>query len=357
MREENTTTETQRYPAAGTDRRHLAVTVCWRAMPVQQGPRPSIATLLQEAGCQVTSVGDGPVSLESDGVMWLQGNANWYPTIWRQLVARPQSERPLTVVWHAEPLPPPTAAGLPWPRLTLQEIARILLRRPGATDVYTNYFRLRSLARRGLPDLLVVSTRAGQQFLTERGIPAQWVPLGLLPSSGEDMGLQRDIDVLFIGDLSVPRRKRLIARLQQQGIKLLAVGSWSDPAFWGEKRTRLLNSAKIVLNIQRYPGELSGMRFLLAMANKALAISEPIYDPTPYVPGKHYVSASLDDLPQLIRYYLAHEKERVAIANEGYRFVTQELTMARSVSRILELLSARREQRLAKSQTILEGSE
>jgi glycosyl transferase family 1 len=344
MREDNTATERH---SSGSDLQHPAVTVCWRAFPEHQGKGHAVTRLLQAAGCQATQVGDGPVSMERDGVVWLQGNPHWYPTVWRQLATKPRFERPLTVVWHSEPLPPPTASRLPWPRLTLRELTRILLRRPGATDVYTNALRLRALARRDLLDLLVVSTRAGQQFLTERGIPAQWVPLGSIPSSGQDMNLRRDVDVLFIGDLSVPRRRRLIAQLRRQGVNLMAVGSWSDPAFWGENRTRLLNSAKIVLNIQRYPGELSGLRFILAMANKALAVSEPIYDPAPYVPGKHYVSASLADLPQLIRYYLAHEDERVAIADEGHRFVTQELTMVRSVARILELVRAQREQRPA----------
>ena len=49
----------------------------------------------------------------------------------------------------------------------------------------------------------------------------------------------------------------MIEDLRRQGINLLAVGSWADPAYWGENRTRLLNRAKIVLNLQRYPGALS----------------------------------------------------------------------------------------------------
>jgi spore maturation protein CgeB len=78
------------------------------------------------------------------------------------------------------------------------------------------------------------------------------------------------------------------------------------------------------------------------MANKALVISEPIYAPAPYEPGKHYVSATLAEIPEVIAYYLTHESERERIANEGHRFVTQELTLARSVSHILTLV---REQR------------
>jgi spore maturation protein CgeB len=74
------------------------------------------------------------------------------------------------------------------------------------------------------------------------------------------------------------------------------------------------------------------------MANKTLVISEPIYTPAPYIPGKHYISARIEEMPEVISYYLAHDGERERIVSEGHRFVTQEVTMARSVSRILELL-------------------
>jgi hypothetical protein len=229
-------------------------------------------------------------------------------------------------------------SGLPWPHLHLREIAKILLRDARATDVYTNYFRLRRLASEGLPDLLVVSTLGRLEFLTERGFAAHWVPLGYVPTHGRDMGLPCDIDVLFLGALDIPRRKRLIKRLRQRGVNLLALGSWFDPNYWGENRTRLLNRTKILLNILRHPGNLSDHRLILGMANKALVISEPMYNPAPYVPGKHYISATIEEMPEAISYYLAHDDERERIANEGHQLVTQEVTMARSLSCILELI-------------------
>jgi glycosyltransferase involved in cell wall biosynthesis len=256
----------------------------------------------------------------------------------------PKSQRPFSVVWHYEPLPPPRAAKLPWPRLHLQEIRRILLRSPGATDVYSNYLRLRSLARHGLPDLLVVSTLSRREFLAERGITAHWAPLGYHPSQGRDLGLPRDIDVLFLGDVKIPRRKPLLTQLQQHRVNLMAVGDWSDPAYWGENRTRLLNRTKIFLNVQRYSGELSGQRLLIGMANKALVISEPMYNPAPYVSGKHYITATIEEMPEVIRYYLAHEDERRAVVEDAYRLVTQEVTLEHSLSRILALLKAQRGQ-------------
>lgn len=319
----------------------LKIILCVRPIPVRKGKRYVVTSILEEKGYNVAQVLDGPLNLEANSIVWMLGNANWYPVIRRQLAAMPKGERPFVVLWHNEPLPPPRASGLPWPRLHLREIAKILLRHPGATDVYTNYFQLRCLVRKGFPDLLVVSTQGRREFLAERGITAHWVPLGYYPPEhGYDMGLVRDIDVLFLGALNIPRRKRLIKRLRRRGVKLEAMGSWSDPAYWGENRTRLLNRTRIFLNLQRFPGEFSGVRLALGLANKTLIISEPMYNPAPYVPGRHYISATIEEMPEIITYYLTHDQEREHIVNEGHRFVTQEMTMARSVSRILELIRA-----------------
>jgi hypothetical protein len=319
----------------------LAITLCVRPLPVHRGMPHALVPLLEEAGHRVRQVEDGTLDLAATDLVWLQGNANWHPAACRQLMAATPARRPPVLVWHSEPLPPPHAAGLPRPRLHLREIAKIVLRDARATDVYSNYFRLRQLARHGLPDVLIVSTGGRREFLAEHGIDACFVPLGYQPGDGHDMGLPRDIEVLFLGSRDVPRRRRLLNQFRRSGVEVVARGNWFDPANWGEARARLLNRTKILLNLARYPGELSGRRLILGLANKALVISEPIYNPAPYAAGTHYVSAAIEDIPQAIRYYLAHEDERQRIAAEGHRLVTQEITLARSVSQILAIVAER----------------
>jgi glycosyltransferase involved in cell wall biosynthesis len=316
----------------------LTIMLCARSLPVYRGVPHLLVPLLQANGHRVTQVGDGALDLSAPDLVWINGNANWYPAVCRQLTSEPV-RRPLVVLWHSEPLPPPRAAGLPIPRLHLREIAKIVLRDSRATDVYSNSFRIRKLARHGLPDILVVSTGARQEFLAEHGISAHVVPLGYHPTHGRDLGLQRDIDTLFLGSLDVPRRRRLLKQLRRRGVNVVERGSWFDPANWGEERVRLLNRTKILLNFGRYPGELSGMRLILGLANKALVISEPIYRPAPYVPGTHYVSATIEEMPEVIRYYLAHEDERQRIVAEGHRLVMEEITLERSAARILGLVA------------------
>lgn len=253
--------------------------------------------------------------------------------------------RPLVVSWHTEPLPPSKAAGLPWPGLNWWEMAKFILRDSNATDVYTNYIALRRWSNHKLPDILVAATVGRREFLSERGITAEWVPLGYESSYGRDLGLRRDLDVVFLGARDVLRRNRFLRRLRQEGILLQAVGNYDDPTCWREQRTLLLNRTKILLDFARTPGEFPDLRLILGMANKALVISEPMYRPDPFMPGRHCISASIDEMSEKIRYYLTHEEERDAISEQAHRFINDDVTMERSVSRILDLIAVRAHQR------------
>jgi glycosyltransferase involved in cell wall biosynthesis len=168
-----------------------------------------------------------------------------------------------------------------------------------------------------------------------------FVPLGYDRATyGEDRGRARDVDVLFLGALDVPRRRRILRRLQRDGVTVRALGDWSDARLWGDDRIELLNRTKLLLNLPRHPGMLSGGRMLLGMANKALIVAEPIFEPRPYVPGEHFVSASLEELAHAVRRYLDDEAARQAMTDAAYAFVTTELTLARSLAQLVELAAA-----------------
>jgi spore maturation protein CgeB len=115
-------------------------------------------------------------------------------------------------------------------------------------------------------------------------------------------------------------------------------GGWGDKGYWGMTRTVLLNRTRILLNFARQPGQLSGQRLILGMGNKTLVVSEPLWKPAPFVPGEHFVQAPLDDLPDVIRHYLAHVDERRRIAEQGHRFVTEELRHEHSISALVSLI-------------------
>jgi hypothetical protein len=316
---------------------------CQRGLVAGGSERHEVVCELRALGCDPLSTDDAPLDLAGVDLVWIQGNANWYPRVCRQLEEAPN--RPTVAIWHTEPLPPPPESGLGRPRLGMREIAKILLRDRRATDPYTNVKRLRQMKAAGLPDVLAVSSRARQAYLASRGIQCEFVPLGYAPQvHGEDLGLERDVDVLFLGQM-VRRRKELVRKITAAGAAIRTEGSWSNHATWGHSRTELLNRTKILLNLSRFPGEFAGLRLILGMCNGAMVVSEPIYRPEPFVPGEHYIEAPSEQMPQALRYYLDHAEERQKIVERARRFVTRELTLRRSLQRILELADSKRAQR------------
>jgi Glycosyl transferases group 1 len=313
-----------------------------RGMSVTPGRVAALTELLDSFGFEVEQREDGPLDdLSPAHVVWIWGCANWFPRAMRSLVERPVGLRPATVLWHIEPFPLPRASGRPWPRPTARELAKIVLRDRRASDVYSNYFTLRRLISRGIPDVLAVTSGERAAFLAGRGIDAFVAPFGRRATDGRDLGLARDIDVLLLGVMNVPHRRHVVRHLRKSGVPVMTAGDYGNPSLWGESRTALVNRVKIMLSIGRFPGTLVGVRFQIAMACGALVVSEPPYDPTPYVPGEHFVQASVEDMPSVIRHYLADDRERLRITQCAHRFVTTELTMERSFSSLLDVVASR----------------
>ena len=283
-------------------------------------------------GHDVESVADGGFSGD---VVLLVGSPTWYPATVRRLVALAPAARPRVVVFQTEPLALPRAAPFPHPLPSARELAKIVLRDPRRSDTRSNLRALVRLHRHGLPQVLGVATAAWRETLAEAGIAAELIPLGWSPASGELLSLERDIDVLFLGETRLRHRRRVLRRLRRDGLDVLAVGSWTDPAFWGDSRTRLLNRVKILLNVARAPGQYGLARFVLGAANGALVVSEPVYAPEPLVPGVHFVEAPLDDLADTCRRWLADDAAREAMVARAHAFAVRELTWEHSLERLL----------------------
>jgi hypothetical protein len=308
-----------------------------RRRPGQSHP---FAETLSGLRLNVETVENSAFRPRTDTLVLIPGNARWFRQSLTALAAMPDNRRPPVVVWHSEPLPYASTAPVPRPRLNAQEIAKIALRDERITDAYSNARYLRQLARVGLPDLLVVTSEDKREYLAELGIEAAVLPLGYHPPRTAPTSRTRDLDVLFLG-IVVPRRRRVLRRLRRKGVEVVNLGSWTDPALWGQHRAELLSRVKILLNLSRNPGQFAGTRLTLGMGAGCLVVSEPIYRPEPFVTGEHYVSAPPEELPQTIEWYLAHDGARDRIAAHGHEFVTQQLTLVRSVTQVLALLEKR----------------
>jgi len=335
---------------------------------------------LADLGYSPFTAEDGsPAALDAD-VLLLVGEGRCFDGYAKLLGNR--DVRPLTVLWLIDPLPPPTISkhGLEigfklakcnWRRISspsmktfvsclpfhhqLQKSARWMLNRKIKKDAAVNNclkyadigtnqsFVLMSCLEwskrnfeQGWIDYVFTSTVQRKQTLETVGIDAKLVPIGYHLSWGRKLALERDIDVLFLGDLKSKRRRSILQdvekKLSARGAKLVKIHS----GCYGEQRTTLLNRAKIVLNIPRIPWEIAGIRFLMSISCGALVVSEYVKDTAPYKPGVHFVQAESTQLPDVISYYLEHNDERQAIADSAYKFVTQELTLKNSMLQILE---------------------
>jgi hypothetical protein len=307
---------------------------------VPMSSAPISAETLSGLGFDVHLVTERELELAPDRLLLVAGNPRAYKGTLERLASTDPARRPTTIVWHTEPLPMPRAAGLRRELLTTRELAKIVLRDRRVNDHYSNARYLKGLARSNVVDAFAVATHAYQAYLAEQGVDVAFVPLGNHPAFGQTLDRERDIDVLFLGDFRLRRRRRILRRLRRDGIDVLTLGDYSDPRLWGEHRTELMNRTTIALNIPRLEGHLPDMRFVVAMGTGALLVSETVYLPDPYVPGRHFVESSSDELADTIRSYLADADARRRITEEAHRLVTTELTLESSYRSLLDLAAA-----------------
>ena len=320
----------------------------------------AVATAFEECGCCVYKLlVDDPWP---SGLKYVVVYGPFTPMA--PLIARVRLEdnNPGLVIWYTEGTPPPT-----WPVWLLKIVAKCMCE----TDDFAihsrfgrNIFRLpilslvqrtgtrirlfgqiQQLQAEGRLRLLAVISPHRLQFFKRSGIITTCVPIGYDPVFGRPMNLDRDIDVTFLGSTRDRRRRRIVQELQRQvsslGIRfVIKDGTPENGYVWGEDRAKLLNRTKIMLNIMRQPWDCPTFRIVLAAPNGAMVLSESVRDTGPFVPGKHFATASLASMVDAIQFYLHHEDLRAKIATEAYDFVVNDLKMSTLARMILDELQA-----------------
>ena len=334
---------------------------------------------LSALGARALVVGDGDASALDADVLLIVGDCQAFQKLPRLLnTAR---HRPFTILWLLDSLPPESLSfraerigsrlwvyndALLFLRTRAAGLVRLMpitLRRklgsaacsalltgfgreftfpqhksldaPSLYEILGRHEWLRSARQAGLLDAICVSTPAKKRFLDRVGIPSQFVPVGYHPAMGRGLGLNRDIDVLFVGELDYGRRRPIVeslrGQLQHQGIQLTVISA----GCYGKERARLLNRARIVLDVPRFTWDLAGIRMLMCMACGAMVVSEYTGDPEPFESGKHFVQARAERIPDVVAHYLKHEHERVEITDAAERMIKSKLTLRDCVNRVL----------------------
>jgi hypothetical protein len=274
-----------------------------------------------------------------------------------QLIALPPTSRPAFALILTEQLPNPAIPE--WVRFRLGKLRSWLERTayreaaPGewrAPDFlipfldrfyrYRYYGDLFWLRDEGVLTVLALWSDWSAGYLRARGFDPLVLSGGFEQNWGGDLRLERDIPVLWLGKVGSARRARLLKRLRvelrQRGVEMMVVDGIEHPYVYGEARTVLLNRTRIVLNLLRQKWDDNSMRFVLAARNGALVVTEPTLPHTRHQPGVDLVVSPPGQMADTICYYLAHEEERLAIAENASRLAAGHSKPSQAISDILE---------------------
>src|SRR5215211_650748 len=190
--------------------------------------------------------------------------------------------------------------------------------------------------RMGWLHVLSDTSHIYSQIRSKIGVPTLYAPWGASQTWYEDLGVERDIDVLWIGKKGSQRRSRILDQvfreLKLKGLNIHIADNEENPFIFGDERTRHLNRAKITLNITRTWYDDNFSRFTMACSNRSLVVSEPVLPHCrEFKENVHYVSAKIEDLANTIVYYLEHEEERKQIVGNAYEILMAALKCEKSL--------------------------
>jgi hypothetical protein len=191
-------------------------------------------------------------------------------------------------------------------------------------------------------DLFIVSSTIYMDYYQKHGIEAKRVSWGTSKTDYSEMNLERDIDVLWMGQRHGRRRTHLVDQihkaLEQKGFNMLVIDGLEHPYIYGEERTTILNRTKITLNLLPYWDFINfNYRFHLAAGNRCLVVSEDFLPHFPeYKAGFHYVQVPIEQLVETVIYYIHNQIKRDEIAENAFELATKSLTMENSMRMILQ---------------------
>ncbi len=191
--------------------------------------------------------------------------------------------------------------------------------------------------------------RSSATELRRRGIRCEHMQLGYSPqwdSWQRDESVRRDIDVLYLGAAD-PRRDPLLAgfgrdlstRMCQFLVPPLEPRTGPRPDFLtGAEKYRRLRSAQILLNLHRTTSSaLEWMRFLEAICNGCVVLSEPCLDGEPLIPGEHFIEVPVEGIASAADRLLDEPDRLQLMRRRAYDFVRAELPMEPAAKRLAEL--------------------
>ena len=190
----------------------------------------------------------------------------------------------------------------------------------------------------GLFDHTFVHTKACKEAIVRNGWlqESQITVLlnGFDPKTHYPLSVEKDIDVLFIGNM-LKRRKEWTDKIGKNCSLHTAVG------IYGDKMVKLINRAKIVLNIHSEEFQDTETRVFEVLGCRRFLLTEKLSVENPFTDRKHLVECTdLGDMIRQIQYYLKHDAEREQIAEQGYMEAIEKHTYKRRAEYLATLFTA-----------------
>ena len=321
-----------------------------------------ISDELSALGYQPVHFKIGSLIPEKAEVVFSFGPYGKFLTIPRQLAKMPPEPKPIFVHWNTEGIPD---LRIPWKFMSSVSgwcswLGRVQDSRNGSARirrterlsslVESRLSRFRYLGdyyyalRRGWLDIFADTSAIYADIHRQHGLPTIVAHWGATPRWYKDLGLERDIDVLWMGKRGTRRRSILIDRvrseLEANGVRMHVADGKENPFIFGDERIYYLNRSKVTLNITRTWYDDNFSRIALAAPNRSLIVSEPVLPHCPsFIAGTHYVTAPVDSLAKTILYYLDHEEERLRIVDNAYHLVTTKLVFRESIKSIMDAVN------------------
>lgn len=311
-------------------------------------------------GCQVSPVAIGTSDFSGYDYLLLYGPMVPIGRLIERLKTIPDA--PPVIFWYTEQMPDPRLPA--WLVLILARgrfrswkwYDEFLLKntspRLGGRLTIPAMGRLRGvgeiieLHKSGSLKIVCTFSQTNARFLARFQLPVAEIPIGFHPFFGERLGLERDVDVVFLGTTRDARRQRWIPRLEQELGKLnirfvIKDGSSTRGYLFDHDRTLLLNRTRILLNVMRQPWDDALYRFLLAAANGVLLLSEPLrYESRgPLNPGVHFVESGLDEIVQKIVQTLDSPSTLETIVENATNLINSDLTMPKMAALCLQQMA------------------
>ena len=249
---------------------------------------PRIFAELARQGHDVRHVDDGGWRPSRPRALMI-GTVPFFPATFRRLRAAPRAQRPLSVLWQTESLPPPPASGLRPARRTAREWAEDRHARPARRRPALEPRGLAPAHADGLPDVLVMETRVARPFLAEHGHRRRRGSRSARPRrhAARPRPSSATSTSLFVGDAGRASPPPDPPPDAPRGRRCLAPRGSRSTGRVGDERTRLLNRTPhhaqprggIPASCPRCGSSRDGVPL-------AASLSEPIWDPRPVRAGR-----------------------------------------------------------------------